>query len=257
MDFLRRSCGRSRLERVRNDDIRMQMHMERHIHEDIEKRQLTWFGHVKRMNADRWPRKVLEWMPLERRKRGRPRRSWRDDINQAMAARSLAEDEVFDRKRWKLGTERRQQLQKSPLTCGGAGLDRMLDTMFSTRAFFASSGLAGLEGSTFGEGSDSVSMPFSASSISSDCCPASWRQSFTESASLRSGLDLVSLLLLFIADTPFWEAIEAALPKDEADEAYETFSLVSEEEMDEWESVQGAEEVSKAVRKSTEGGDEA
>nr|CAI5864969.1 unnamed protein product [Callosobruchus analis] len=110
MDFLRRSCGRSRLERVRNDDIRMQMHMERHIHEDIEKRQLTWFGHVKRMNADRWPRKVLEWTPLERRKRGRPRRSWRDDINQAMTARTLAEDEVFDRKRWKLGTERRQQL---------------------------------------------------------------------------------------------------------------------------------------------------
>nr|CAI5860317.1 unnamed protein product [Callosobruchus analis] len=110
MDFLRRSCGRSRLERVRNDDIRIQMHMERHIHEDIEKRQLTWFGHVKRMNADRWPRKVLEWTRLERRKRGRPRRSWRDDINQAMTARTLAEDEVFDRKRWKLGTERRQQL---------------------------------------------------------------------------------------------------------------------------------------------------
>lgn len=89
MDFLRRSCGRSKLERIRNDVIRMQMQMDRHIHEHIEKRQLTWFGHVKRMNVNRWPRKILEWTPLERRKRGRPRRSWRDDINQAMTARNL------------------------------------------------------------------------------------------------------------------------------------------------------------------------
>ncbi|XP_030767713.1 uncharacterized protein LOC115891410 [Sitophilus oryzae] len=104
MDPLRRSCGRSKLERIRNDDIRMQMQMDRHIHEDIEKRQLTWTCE----ENDRWPRKILEWTPLVRRKRGRPRRSWRDDINQVMNARNLYEDEVFDRKGWKLGTEKRQ-----------------------------------------------------------------------------------------------------------------------------------------------------
>lgn len=28
-----------------------------------------------------WAKRVLEWVPVERRKRGRPRRSWRDEID--------------------------------------------------------------------------------------------------------------------------------------------------------------------------------
>ncbi|XP_044766695.1 uncharacterized protein LOC123322749 [Coccinella septempunctata] len=110
MDFLRRSCRRSRLERVRNEIIRAEMDMGRSMAEEIERRQLVWFGHVKRMLDDRWPRKILEWVPPERRKRGRPRRSWRDDVEEAMSARDLEEDTCHDRKRWKLGTEKRRQL---------------------------------------------------------------------------------------------------------------------------------------------------
>lgn len=109
MDYLRRSCRRSRLERIRNEQIRESMGMERKITDEVERKQLTWFGHTKRMQEERWPRKVLEWMPPERRKRGRPRRSWRDDVEEAMAERGLTEEECLDRKNWKLGTERRRQ----------------------------------------------------------------------------------------------------------------------------------------------------
>lgn len=47
------------------------MNIDRTIIDEIERRQLTWFGHVKRMEDDRWPRKILEWIPPVRRKRGR------------------------------------------------------------------------------------------------------------------------------------------------------------------------------------------
>ncbi|CAG9839552.1 unnamed protein product, partial [Diabrotica balteata] len=103
MDYLRRSCGRSKLERVRSDQIRDEMKMERNINDDIERKQLIWFGHVKRMPEYKWPRRVLEWIPPERRKRGRPRISCRNDIDEAMAARDLEEANAYDRKRWKLG----------------------------------------------------------------------------------------------------------------------------------------------------------
>lgn len=83
------------------------MNMETDIAEEIEMRQLIWFGHTKRMEESRWPRKVLEWIPPERRKRGRPKRSWRDDIDGAMNSRNIAEELCQDRKRWKLGTESR------------------------------------------------------------------------------------------------------------------------------------------------------
>nr|CAI5853376.1 unnamed protein product [Callosobruchus analis] len=109
IDFLRRSCGKSRLERVRNSEIRHMMGKEQTVADEIERRQLVWFGHTKRMDENRWPRKVLEWIPPERRKRGRPRRSWRDDVEEAMTARSLQADACFDRRIWNLGTEKRRQ----------------------------------------------------------------------------------------------------------------------------------------------------
>jgi hypothetical protein len=42
----------------------------------IEKKRLEWYGHVKRMPEDRIPKLIVEWIPEERRKRGRPRRTW-------------------------------------------------------------------------------------------------------------------------------------------------------------------------------------
>ena len=89
MDFFRRSCRRSKLDRVRNETIRAEMNIDRTIIDEIERRQLTWFGHVKRLEDDRWPCKILEWIPPVRRKRGCPRRSWRDDVAEAMVARNL------------------------------------------------------------------------------------------------------------------------------------------------------------------------
>jgi hypothetical protein len=42
----------------------------------IEKKRLQWYGHVKRMAEERIPKLIMEWIPLERRKRGHPRKTW-------------------------------------------------------------------------------------------------------------------------------------------------------------------------------------
>ena len=39
----------------------------------IERKMLQWYGHVKRMQDERLPKLIMEWIPGERRKRGRPR----------------------------------------------------------------------------------------------------------------------------------------------------------------------------------------
>jgi hypothetical protein len=41
----------------------------------IEKKRLQWYGHVKRMPGERIPKLIMEWIPQERRKRGRPRKN--------------------------------------------------------------------------------------------------------------------------------------------------------------------------------------
>jgi hypothetical protein len=41
-----------------------------------EKKILQWYGHVKRTSEERIPKLIIEWIPLERRKRGCPRKTW-------------------------------------------------------------------------------------------------------------------------------------------------------------------------------------
>ena len=55
----------------------------------IEKKRLVWYGHIQRMGEDRWQKKVLNWIPPERLKRGRPPKSWKGEIQQTMENRGL------------------------------------------------------------------------------------------------------------------------------------------------------------------------
>jgi IS5 family transposase len=41
----------------------------------IEKKRLQWYGHVKRMQEEKLLKLIMEWIPGERRKSGRPRKS--------------------------------------------------------------------------------------------------------------------------------------------------------------------------------------
>ncbi|KAF2884782.1 hypothetical protein ILUMI_21389 [Ignelater luminosus] len=72
MDFIRRSCGRSKIEKLRNEVIKAEMNMERHIVRRRDRKatvDLVW-PYVEN-NGYRWPRKILEWIPMKRRKGGR------------------------------------------------------------------------------------------------------------------------------------------------------------------------------------------
>jgi IS5 family transposase len=41
----------------------------------IERKRLQWYGHVKRMQEERLLKLIMEWIPRERRKRGRPKKN--------------------------------------------------------------------------------------------------------------------------------------------------------------------------------------
>jgi hypothetical protein len=52
--------------------------------DDICTKQLVWYGHLKRMDEERLPRRNLNWIPTERRKRGRQKTRWKEDVLRAM-----------------------------------------------------------------------------------------------------------------------------------------------------------------------------
>jgi hypothetical protein len=52
----------------------------------------------------------MEWIPEQRRKRGRPRKTWMEGVQAAMTARNLEQDQWRNREEGRLGSGRRRQL---------------------------------------------------------------------------------------------------------------------------------------------------
>jgi hypothetical protein len=62
------------------------------------------------MPEERIPKLIMEWIPEERRKIGRPRKTWTEKVQAAMKARNLEQDQWRNRKGWRLVSGRRRQL---------------------------------------------------------------------------------------------------------------------------------------------------
>jgi len=45
---------------------------------------MAWLGHVMRMDGGRMSRRILEWKPMGRRIRGRPRKRWIEDVEEVI-----------------------------------------------------------------------------------------------------------------------------------------------------------------------------
>jgi hypothetical protein len=79
------------MERTKNEDIKEIMGVKGKP-DIIEKKRLKWYCNVKRM-PERVPESIMEWIPLERRKRGRPRKTWMEGVKAAMTTSNLEPDQ--------------------------------------------------------------------------------------------------------------------------------------------------------------------
>jgi hypothetical protein len=101
MDVLRRSAIKSRMERTKNERIKEMMGVKGKP-DIIEKKRLQLYGHVKRIPDERIPKLIMEWMPLERKKRGHPRKTWIEGVQAAVTRRNLEPDQWRNREEWRL-----------------------------------------------------------------------------------------------------------------------------------------------------------
>ena len=100
------------MERIKNEYIKeiMGVKGKPDFLDIIEKKRLQWYGYVKRMPEERIPKLITEWISLERRKRGRPRKTWMEGVQAAMTTRNLETDQWRNREEWHLVSGRRRQL---------------------------------------------------------------------------------------------------------------------------------------------------
>ena len=102
------------MERIKNVHTKeiMGVKGEPHTIDIIERKRLQWYGHVKRMPEERTPKLIMEWIPGERRKRGRPRKTWMVGVQAAITRRNLDTDQWRNREGWFLVSGRRRYLLK-------------------------------------------------------------------------------------------------------------------------------------------------
>ena len=60
MSVLRRICGMTRRDRRRNVDVKQELGVKLDIVQRLQRRRLTYFGHVARMNNSRYPNMDME-----------------------------------------------------------------------------------------------------------------------------------------------------------------------------------------------------
>jgi len=111
MDALRRSARISKLDRKTNEYVRGKVDAQDMILDDITRKKLIWYGHVERMDPTLLPKIMIHWKPEGRKKRGRPRRTWKDGIYvyTAMNERDLRMGEWNNRRQWNMKIGRRCQ----------------------------------------------------------------------------------------------------------------------------------------------------
>ena len=89
MKCLRSLVGVSRMDRVRNEEVRMRAGIEMELAIRADQRVLRWFGHVKRMDDYRMARRVLMADVSKGWVRGRLRLGWMDGVKVALGNRGM------------------------------------------------------------------------------------------------------------------------------------------------------------------------
>jgi len=103
------------MERIKNEHIKeiIGMKGKPDIIDITEQKGLQWYGHFRRMPEERILKLIMDWIPWERRKRGRPRETWMEGVQVAVTTRNLEPDRWRNREEWRLVSGRWRQLLKN------------------------------------------------------------------------------------------------------------------------------------------------
>ena len=113
MRALRLMKGDTRKDRIRNVQIREKLNVVPLL-DDVVRKKLRRYGHVKRMSEEKKPKQFLQWFLPCKRPLGSPRARWIQGIDKALEKRGTSIREVEESKIYVRRVEWRNFVKDSP-----------------------------------------------------------------------------------------------------------------------------------------------
>ena len=101
MKMLRFAMGVTGKDKIRNEHIRSTVKVER-LGMKMREGRLRWYGHIIRRDQEYIGRKMMEMELLEKRGKGRPKKSFLDVVKEDMGEVGAKEMDIEDRKVWRM-----------------------------------------------------------------------------------------------------------------------------------------------------------
>lgn len=98
--MIRWSLGYTKLDHMTNDFLMTKMGIQP-MADMINENRLRWYGHILRRDTDDVNRKVLDMEVPGKRGRGRPRVTWKGQVDKVMKTKEISQDMALTRSRWK------------------------------------------------------------------------------------------------------------------------------------------------------------
>ena len=96
-------CGVNLMDKERAEDLRVMLGLEESVEQLAKANGVRWYGHVLRRDGDHALRRALEFRVNGARKRGRPKMTWKRQVEEETRKVGLREEDASNRVRWREG----------------------------------------------------------------------------------------------------------------------------------------------------------
>ena len=98
--MLRWMCGKAMMDKIKNQEFREKLGVAP-LSAKMRENRLRWFGHVQRKPIEAPVRRIETIIVEGKRSRGRPKKTWVEQIKDDLSELHLSEDLTRDRNSWR------------------------------------------------------------------------------------------------------------------------------------------------------------
>ena len=111
-------CSAKLCEKIRMSDLRTRMGIS-NIEDVIRCNRFHWFGHLQRMDEEKWPRKILNFLVSGSYPLGCSKKKWFDNIRSDIHKLRLSTSLAQDRGKWRNAIKPSRHVAESNPRCWG------------------------------------------------------------------------------------------------------------------------------------------